>query len=106
MGLNLNTNLEYFREVSRELLSFEFRTSSFTQNSEYNNLRIEGRKNRCLRFFLGFGAKVLDIYLENNPHKINFGEIKNTLVASYSRDLIALKICRKVTFGHSFDHNH
>ena len=68
-------------------------------------MRIEGRKNGCLNFFLGFGAKILDIYLENNPHKIKFCK-KNTLVANYSRDLFALKICRKVTFGHSFDNNH
>ena len=30
---------------------------------------------------------------------------KNTLVASYSRAVIARKICRKVTFGHRFDSN-
>ena len=35
-------------------------------------MRIEGRKNGCLRFFLGFGDKILDIYLEKNPHKIKF----------------------------------
>ena len=37
---------------------------------------IEGRKNGCLRFFLGFGDKILDIYLENNPHKIMIWEKK------------------------------
>ena len=39
-------------------------------------MRIEGRKNGCLRFFLGFGDKILDIYLENNPHKIMIWEKK------------------------------
>ena len=68
-------------------------------------MQIEGRKSGCLSFFLGFGAKILGIYLENNPYKIKFCE-KNTLVASYSRDFIALEICRKVTFGQSFNNNH
>ena len=76
MGLNLNTNFEFFRQKSRELLSFEFEPSSFTRNSESNYVRIEGRKNGCLRFFLGFGDKILDIYLENNPHKIMIWEKK------------------------------
>ena len=30
--------------------------------------------------------------------------VKNLLVASYSRSLIALKMCWKVTFGHRFNH--
>ena len=30
---------------------------------------------------------------------------KNTLVASYSRAIIAFKMCWKVTFGHRFDNN-
>ena len=106
MGLNLNTNFEFFRQKSRELLSFEFEPSSFTRNSESNYVRIEGRKNGCLRFFLGFGDKILDIYLENNPHKIKFCEKKILWWLFYSRDFIALKICRKVAFGHSFDNNH
>ena len=55
-------------------------------------------------FFHGFGFKILYLYRENNPPKIKLLE-KNTLVPSYSRDLIALKRCRKVTFGHSFDNN-
>ena len=76
MGLNLNTNFEFFRQKSRELLSFEFEPSSFTRNSESNYVRIEGRKNGCLRFFLGFGDKILDIYLENDPHKIMIWEKK------------------------------
>jgi len=56
-------------------------------------------------FFHGVRSKILDIYLDKNPHKIKFWE-KNTLGASYSRDLITLKICRKVTIGHRFDNNH
>ena len=76
MGLNLNTNFEFFRQKSRELLSFEFEPSSFTRNSESNYVRIEGHKNGCLRFFLGFGDKILDIYLENDPHKIMIWEKK------------------------------
>ena len=68
-------------------------------------MRIEGRENGCLKFFLRFGAKMLDIYLEKNRHKIKFCE-KNTLVASYSREVIALEICRKVTFGQSFGNKH
>ena len=76
MGLNLNSNFEFFRQKSRELLSFEFEPSSFTRNSESNYVRIEGRKNGCLRFFLGFGDKILDIYLENDPHKIMIWEKK------------------------------
>ena len=98
MGLNLNINFGFLRLESRELLSFEFGSTSFTQNSKHNFLRIEGQKNGCLTFFIGFVAQKLDIYLDNNPHKIKFWE-KNTLAATYSRDLIALKICRKVTFG-------
>ena len=39
-------------------------------------MRIEGHKNGCLRFFLGFGDKILDIYLENDPHKIMIWEKK------------------------------
>ena len=84
---------------------FEFGPSSFTRNSEYDFVQIEGHKNGCLRFFIGFFAKKLDIYLDNNPHKIRFWE-KSTLVATYSRELIAFKICRKVTFGQSFNNNH
>ena len=98
MGWNLNKNFEFFRQKSRELLSFPFEPSSFTRNSEYNYMLIEGCKNGCLTFFIGFVAQKLGIYLDKNPHKIKFWE-KNTLVATYSRDLIALKICRKVTFG-------
>ena len=37
------------------------------------------------RFVQEFGFKILYLYLENNPHKIKF-LVKNTLVASYSRD--------------------
>ncbi len=70
MGLNLNINFDFLRQESRELLSFEFGPSSFTRNSEYNFVQIEGHKNGCLRFFIGFVAQKLDIYLDNNPHKI------------------------------------
>ena len=37
-------------------------------------MQIEGRKNGCLSFFLGFGAKILDIHPKNNPQKIKFCE--------------------------------
>lgn len=79
-------------------MSVEIGPSSFTRNSEDSYVRIEARKIGCLRFFLRFGAKILDIYHENNPHKIKIlKKKKNTLLASYSLGFIVLKICRKVT---------
>ena len=40
------------------------------------------------------------------PQNQTFGKRKKkTLVPSYSRNLIALKICQKVTFGHTFNNN-
>ena len=56
-----------------------------TQNSDSNNVPIEGRKNGSLMFFHVFCFKILYLFLMNNPPKINFLE-KNTLVPSYSRD--------------------
>ena len=38
-----------------------------------------------------FDLKISFLYLEINPHKIKF-LVKNTLVASYSQDEIALKM--------------
>ena len=66
MGLNLNINFGFLRLESRELLSFQFGPSSFTWNSEYNFVQMEGLKNGCLTFFIGFVAKKLDIYLDNS----------------------------------------
>ena len=51
MDFNLNINFELFRQKSRELLSFEFGPLSFTRNLDYNYVRIERRKNGCLKFF-------------------------------------------------------
>ena len=66
--------------------------------------RQEGGKTEVQCISHGFGFIILHLYHENNPPKIKLLE-KNTLVPSYSRDLIALKMCRKVTFGHSLDNN-
>ena len=44
------------------------------------------------RFVAKFGLKIFFLYQEINPHEIKF-LVKNLLVASYLRDLIALKMC-------------
>ena len=48
--------------------------------------------------------EIFFLYREINHLDIKFKE-KNTLVASYSRAVIAWKMCWKVTFGHRFDNN-
>ena len=77
---------------------------SFNPNLEFDYVPIGERKMEVLHFFHGFGVEILYLYHENNPPKLNFWK-KNMLGPSYSRNLIALKICQKVTFGHSFDNN-
>ena len=51
-----------------------------------------------------FGFEILFIYREINYLKIKFW-VKNTLVASSSQALIALKTSWNVTFSDCFDNN-
>ena len=48
--------------------------------------------------------EIFFLYHEINNLEIQFW-VENTLVASYSQAVIALKMCSKVTFSHRFDKN-
>ena len=69
-----------------------------TRNSDSNYMLIERRKNGSLMFCHEFGLEIFFLYHEINLLKIKFW-VKNTLVASYSQALIALKMCWKLIFG-------
>ena len=104
-GLNLNTNFVFFQQKSIELLLFKYGPSSFTLNSEFNYVPIEGWKNRKSNiFFTDLAFKYFFLCGEINSPEVKFW-YKITFVASYSRDLIASKMCRKVNLGHSFDNS-
>jgi len=63
-----------------------------------------GVKIEVKRFDPEFRFKIFFLYCEITHLKIKF-LVKNTLVASYSRALIASKMCRKVIVVHRFDNN-
>ena len=63
-----------------------------------------GVKMKVQWFAHEFGKVIFVLYRETNHLEIKFW-VKNTLVASYSWVLIALKKCWKVTFSHRFDNN-
>ena len=66
--------------------------------------RWRGVKKEVQRFDLEFGLEIFVLYPEINNLEIKFW-VKNMFVASYSRHVIALKMCWKVTYGHRFDNN-
>ena len=77
---------------------------SVTWNTDSNYQPMEGRKKGCLKIrsrnWLG---NIFPISHDQSSRNKNW--VKNTLVTSYSRALIALKMCWEVTFDHRFDNN-
>ena len=75
-----------------------------TRYTDSNYAPMKGVKMEVKRIAPEFGLEIFFLY-----HVINHLEIKfwvtNTLVASYSWDVIASKMCWKLTFGHRFDNN-
>ena len=63
-----------------------------TGNMDANYDPIDGRKSGSVMFYSQFGMEIFFLYHEDNHLRIKFW-VKNTLVASRSRDLIALKMC-------------
>ena len=66
--------------------------------------RWRGEKIEDYWFPHEFGKEIFFLYREINNPQIKFW-VKNMLVASYSRAVIASNMCWKVTFGHHFDNN-
>ena len=66
--------------------------------------RWRGIKKEVYQFAHEFGLEIFFLYREINNLEIEFW-VENMLVASYSRAVIAQKMCSKVTLGHRFESN-
>ena len=96
------TEILYFFEGKRESYCHFYFAHRVTRNMDSNYVPIKGRKNGCLTFCSKFGYEIFFQYREIAHLKTKFW-VKNTLLVNYSRALIAVKMCWKLTFEHFFD---
>ena len=75
-----------------------------TRNTGSNYVLMEGHKKGSLMIRSRIILEIFIPYREINNLEIEFW-VENTLVASYSRVVIASVMCSKVTLGHHFDNN-
>ena len=75
-----------------------------TRNTDSNYLPMEGHRKGSLTIPSQICLEIFFLYREINNLEIGIW-VENTLVASYSRAVIALKMCSKVTIGRRFNSN-
>ena len=98
------TQILYIFDWNRES-SYPFNMSHrITQNMNSNYVPMEGRKNRSLMISTRFWHRNIFPISRDQSSRKKFCA-KNTLVASYSRAVITLKMCWKVIFSHRFGNN-
>ena len=81
-----------FFDKNQESYSRFYMVHRVTRNSDSNYVPIEGCEKGRQTFFHEIGFKVFIQYREMNHLKVKFWK-EDTLVASYSRALIALEMC-------------
>ena len=94
----------YFFSGNQESYSRLNMSYRVTRNINSNYVVMEGRKNGSLMIRSWIWLKNIFPTSHDQSSRIKI-LCKNTIMASYSRAIIAKKMCWKVTFGHRFDNN-